>query len=338
MNKRTRIIIGAALAVVALVLVIGGYYFFHVGTDTPDYAIKKVAQSVENHDVKEFHRVVNIDSVLDSGYDAFVESIAAPDTKMLPEVKETIKNFTQTLRAPMLISLKSSLDSYIETGEFNRENNVGVVELLEQTGLNDVEIRNVKNIEISDADRNEAFADLIIYQPELDREFPIQILLKRVNDNQWQVTRVQNFQEYVTQIIKARRTQLEVYLKEAAEINTKYDTTLRESEQKYDTILSLGNIGQDKTRAELKSLIDDHFKPNWQQRKQELFSLHVPKDAETLHNLYLKICDTAISASEDYSSWLDDRNSLKIKSAEDKIHQIKSMMDEASALAGRMIN
>ena len=81
-----------------------------------------------------------------------------------------------------------------------------------------------------------------------------------------------------------------------------------------------------------------HFKPNWQQRKQELFSLHVPKDAETLHNLYLKICDTAISASEDYSQWLDDKNSLKIKSAEDKIHQIKSMMDEASALAGRMIN
>lgn len=330
--------VGAGLAALALAVAGGGYYFFHTGNDTPDYAIKKIAQSVEDHDVKEFHRVVNVDSVLDSGYDAFVAGVTSPEIVMTSDARETIKNFTQILRGPMILSLKSALDSYVATGDFKVGENAGVLELIERTGLNDVEIRNVKNIEISDANRNEAFADVIIFQPELEREFPIQILLTRVDGNQWQVTRVKNFQDYITQIAKARRAQLDDYLSKTAEINAKHDTIMREAEQKYGTILSLGNLGQDKTRAELKSLIDDFFKPDWEKRKEDLFNLRVPKDAEPLHNLYLKICDTAISASEDYSKWMEDRNSLTIKSAEDKIHQVQAMLNEASALAGRMTN
>ena len=338
MNKRIRLTIGVALVVLALIIAGGGYYFFHVGTDTPEYAMKMITQSIEDHDVKEFHRVVNVDTVLDSGYNDFVAGITSPDIVMTPDARETIKNFTKLLRAPMILSLKSAIDSYIETGEFDVGKNTGVVELLERTGLNDLEVRNVKNIEINDANRNEAFADVIIYQPELDREFPLQILLNRVDNNRWQVTCVKNFQEYITQIAKARRAQLDEYLRQAAEINAKHDAIMTEGEQQYSKILSAGSLSQDKTRSELKSLIDNSFKPDWEKRKEELFNLHVPKDAEELHNLYLKICDTAIEASENYSKWLDDKNSQTIKSAEDKIHQVQAMMNEASALAGRMTN
>ena len=116
----------------------------------------------------------------------------------------------------------------------------------------------------------------------------------------------------------------------------RHELAIREAEQKFGTILSLGSLGQDNTRAELKTLMDDVYKKDWEARKQELFSLHVPKDAETLQNLYMKICDLCIDYATDYSKWLDDKNAMTIKSAETKLHQAQTLMTEAAALAKRM--
>lgn len=336
MEKRIKMAAGAGIAALAVAVAGGGYYYFHVRPDTPDYAIKAVSQSIEKHDVKEFHRVVNLDGVLDSGYDGFVDGMTAPGNATTPDAKEAIKNFTQMLRVPLLLSLKAAVDTYIETGNLNTTEYVGVMELIYRTGLNDIEVRGVKNIELNDANRNEAFADLILYQPELGREFSIEIVLSRGTDDRWQITRVRNFQDYVAQITQARRMQLGEYLAKAGEINAKHDATIREGEKKYAAILAQGNLAQEKTRNELKTLINDTFKTDWETRKQELFSLPVPKGAAPLHDLYMKICDLAIASAQDYAKWLDDKNIATIKAAEDKIHQVQALMAEAALTAKRL--
>ena len=336
MNKRLKKSLGAGLAALAVVVAGGGYYYFHVHTDTPAHAIEAVGESIAHHDLKEFHRAVNVDSVLDSGYEGFADGLAAIDSTATPETQEALRNVTRMLREPMMLSLKAALESYVATGKLNPEQNVGVLELLERTGLNGAEIRDVKNVELNDADKNQAFADVMVYQPELGRDFPIEIVLARGKDDRWQITRVKNFQEYVAQITQARREQLNQYLAQAAEINARHDVTVRAAEEKYGLILSAGSLAQDKTRAELKTLIDDTFKRDWELRKQELFGLHVPKDAEPLHNLYLRICDVWLDAAHDYGRWLDDNNALTIRAAEDKIHQAQELTSDAGALAKRM--
>ncbi len=328
MNKRIKMAAGAGLAALALVVAGGGYYYFHVETDTPEYAIKTIQQSVEEHDTKAFHRAVDLDGVLDSGYSGFVDGVTSAE--MTEDTRDAIRNFTKMLRAPMIMSLKSAIDSYIATGELKAEDNAGVFELLEKAGLLNAEVRNVKNIQVNDANKDEVFADVIIFQQELDKEFPIQLVLTRGADNQWQVSRVQNFKEYMEQIALARRAQLDNYLAAAGEINSRHETTIREAEQKYGSILALGSLAQDSTRAELKTLINDVFKKDWEERKQELFNLKVPKDAETLQNLYMRICDTSIDAAQNYAKWMDDKNPATIK------HQVQTLTTEAAALAKRM--
>ena len=336
MNKRIKMVAGAGVAALALVVAGGGYYHFHVNSDTPDFAIKTIQESVEEHDTKTFYRVVDVDSVLDSGYDGFVEGLTSSESVGSPDVKDTIKEFTQMLRGPLMLSLKAAIDSYVASGDLNAESNVGVVELLEKTGLNDAEVRDVKNIQVNDANKSEAFADLILFQPELNKEFPLQLILTRGKDGQWQLTRVQNFKDYVEDVMAARQANLNDYLAKAGEINTRHDATIREAEQKYGMILTVGNLSQTKTREELKTLINDEFKKDWEERKQELFSLPVPKDARPLHNLYMRICDTAVDAAQDYAKWMDDNNAATIKSAEEKIHQVQSLLDDAAELAKRM--
>ncbi|MBD3878757.1 MAG: hypothetical protein SR1Q5_03610 [Quinella sp. 1Q5] len=335
MDKKIKRAAGIGIAALALVVAGGGYYHFHVDTDSPNFAIKTIEQSIKEHDPKTFHSVVNVDGVLASGYDDFVEVVTSPDVVTMADTRDVIKDFTQMLRDPMLMSLKAAIDSYVATGNFDAEKNASVVELLDRTGLKSAELRDVRNVQINDANRNEAFADVIIFQPELDREFPLHFVLTRVNDK-WQVSRVQNFKEYVEQIAQARRAQLDDYLRQSSEINNKHEATLREAEKKYGAILSTGNLSEEKTRAELKTLINDTFKKDWEEHKRELFTLRVPKDAETLHNLYMKICDTAIDAAQTYSKWIDDRNPDTIKAAEEKIHQVQTLMTEAAAIAKRM--
>lgn len=336
MKKRIKMAMGVGLAALALIVAGGGYYFFHTDTDTPDGVINTVRQSIEEHDTKTFHSVVNVDGVLESGYDGFVEVVTSPDIVTLADTREVIKDFTQILRDPMLISLRATVDSYVATGNLSAEENAGVMELLERTGLKDIELRNVKNVQINNDNHNEAFADVIIFQPELDREFPIQFVLTRDEDDKWQVNRVKNFKEYVEQIAIVRRAQLDDYLKQSGEINNKHEVTMREVEKKYDAILSAGNLADKNTRAELKALANDVFKKDWEERKQELFTLPVPKEAEALHSHYMKICDLAISATQDYSKWMDDMNPATIKQAEEKIHQMQTLTAEAAAMAKRM--
>ena len=335
MNGQIKMTIGAGLVAAALVVGGGGYYYFHVHRDTPGVAIENLAEALDNHDLREFHRVVNVDSVLDSGYEGFVEGFTASNSAATTEIKDMIRNFTEMLREPMILSVKNALDSYVATGKVDAEKNAGAEKILERVGLNDIEIREVKNLQISDADKNEAFADVIIFQPELGREFPIQVVLTR-DDDRWRVTRLQNFQEYVEQITQIRRAQLDEYLAKSGEINSRHEAILREGEQKYGMILSVGNLANDETRSNLKSMIDDVFLVDWQARKQELFGLHVPQDAEPLHNTYMKICDLAIEAAQEYSRWMDDNKSSTIKSAEEKIRQVRALTAEAAGIARRM--
>ena len=335
MNKRIKMAAGAGLAALALAVGGGGYYYFHVHSDTPEYTIETISRAIEKHDLKEFHRAVDVDGVLDSGYDGFIDGVTTGDSMTTPDARDAIKNFTQMLRAPMIAGLKAAIDSYVATGDINTKENAVVTEMVAHTGLNSIEVRGVKNFQTNDADRNEIFADVIIYQPELDGEFPLQIVLRR-GDERWQVVRVQNFGDYMTQIVKARRAQLEQYLAQAGEINMRHEATIREAEQRYTAILAEGNLGDNKTRATLKNLVEETFRKDWEARKEELFGLRVPKDAETLHNLYMRICDLWIAAAQDYAKWLDDKNATTIKLAEEKIHQAQTLMTEAGAIAKRM--
>ena len=336
MKKKLKMTVGAGLAALALIVAGGSYYYFHVNTNTPDFTIETIKQSIEKHDTKTFHSVVNVDGVITSGYDGFVEVVTSPDVVTFADTREIIKDFTQMLRDPMLISLRAAVDSYVATGNLNEEENASVMELLDRTGLKDAEIRNIKNLQINATNHKEAFADLIIFQPELDREFPLQFVLTRGEDDKWQVSRVHNFKEYIEQIAQVRRAQLDEYLKQTSEINSKHEITMREVEQKYDAILSVGNLANDNTRAELKALANDVFKKDWEERKQELFMLRVPKDAKTLHDNYMKICDLAIAAVQDYSKWMEDMNPATIKLVEEKFNQMRALNMEAASIAKRM--
>lgn len=326
------------LGIFTFLVAIVSLFFFKSDEKNPAIAIKTVENSIANHDKKNFYKFVDIESILNSSYDEVMEGLTDSDKSMSLEARGAVKNFTQMLKSPLLLSLRTAIDGYVATGKFNDSENLGVKDILSKTGIDQIEYRGLENISYVSDNEKEAVADIKIFQPELGQDFILKVILKVNENGDWQIVNVQNFHDFVMKIEENRHIQLEKYLKRTEEINSVHDKVIRDAEQKYSSVLSAGSLGQDNTRADLKDIMLNVLKKDWELRKQELFELNVPKGAETLQNLRIKICDLEISYAEEYAEWLSNKKVATIKSAEEKHRQAQILMTEANVLARRMAN
>ena len=327
---------GIIAGVVVLIAAIGCWYKFVADTKTPEYALDIVENSIKNHDKETFYQYVDLQNILETSYEGIIDGMTSSDKAMSPEMRDSVKSFTEMLRSPMLLSLQASIDSYIETGDFHEEDNAGVSELLRRTGMDKSEFRGVGEVEINPQNEDEAIADIRLYHSDLEREYTLKFVLKRGDSGQWKIVRVENFHDFITQINRVRRHKLDEYLEKSAEINIRHDKSAKTAEQKYKTSASAGSLAKEDTRLKLREIMTDELKKDWEVRKDELSKLTVPKDAVTLQNLYLKICDLEIAYAEGYAQWMDDKNAFTVKNAEEKHRQAQTLKAEAANLAHRM--
>ena len=322
--------------VIAIFLFVSGiFYFLRSAENTPEVVFKNVEKSIENHDRENFYKFVDVESILNSSYDEIVEGLADSDKTMGIEAREAVKNFTQMLKTPLLLSLRTAIDDYVATGKFNASENLGVKDILTKTGIDKVEYRGVEKISVNE---NEAVADIKVFQSEMEREFIFKVVLHMTDSGEWKIIGVQNFRDFIIQVGESRRDKLENYLSRTKEINSVHDEIIHDAEQKYHEILSQGSLGQENIRADLKNLMLDVVKRDWETRKQELLDLNVPTDAVTLHNLRIRICDLEISYATEYAQWMTDKKAATIKSAEEKRRQAQILRTEADILIERMEN
>ncbi len=340
MSNRIKLALVGALTVV-LIAIGGAYFYLHSEKSTPELALSKVNEAIVAHDLSAFNRLVDTEQLLSSSYDAFVEGLTESDQSMTPEAREAILNFTQMLRQPIINSLKSAIESYVETGSIENvaaadENSLAAAEIMDRAGLRKLEFRSIDGVSSDLENLNLAIADVRFYQSETAEEFVFKVLLERDEDVDWHITRIENFREFTESTAKIRRAALDKYLEQTSEINLRHDQTIREAEQKYGAILSLGNLGQDQTRFDLKILLTDVVKKDWEVRKQELFSVEVPHAAEPLQNLRMRICDLSIESADEYARWMEDKKGATVKSAEEKNRQAQILTDEERNLINRM--
>lgn len=325
--------IGICAGIVAVIAAACVWYNLNVKVKTPEHALEIVEESIFKHDKENFYKHVDLKGILETSYEGIIEGMTYTNKAMTDDARESVKDFTEMLRAPMLLSLESSIDSYVATGDFHEEDNVGVSELLKRTGMDKAIYRGIGEVIENDAT---ATANIQIYHPELDREFSLKFVLIHDANGVWKIVRVENFKDFITQINQVRRQKLDNYLEQSAEITSRHDKNIADAQQKYKDIIKAGSLAQENTRAQLKELMTSTFKKDWEARKVELLKLTVPQDAATLQNLWLKICDLEIEYAEGYARWMDDKNADTVKTAEVKHHQAQTLILEATTLTNRM--
>ena len=330
--------LGIFAGILALLVAFAGYKLLISGRNTPEYALQIVEKSVENHNKADFYKVVNLESILDDSYSSIVEGVTDADQSMTEDARAAVKSFTEMLREPLLLSLKAAVDSYVETGEFNKEENASIKTLLEKTGLDKFKYRQIESVAINPKNSNEATARIAVYQTELNEVILFNVMLQRNSKDDWQIVSIQNFQQFIDKLNAYRRAQLDEYLAQSEKIIAAHEDSIIDAEQKYHEILSRGTLGQDEIRTEIKNLMTEVFKNDWENRKQELSELEVPSGAQTLHNLRMKICDLEIGYAEDYAQWMTDKKAETVKSAEEKRNRARTLRNDEEILTRRLSN
>lgn len=337
--KKRFVIFTGVLA--GLLCLLGAWYFGHY-TKTPDYALQQIDQALEKKDVARFAEYVDVDGVLDSSYDDFMNGILDTEQPLDEEARAAVGSFAQMVRAPLLASFRQAIMTHVETGNWPAEEEgrdvsglLGGSDVLERAGLKGTTIQGIDRVE-KESQSEAAVAFVRVYSEEADDTFVLRVCLRPGENGRYRVVSVDNFRDFLVMIGRVRRAQLAEYLDRTSEIIAAHEAAMREAEGKRADILAAGALGSAETRTKLKQLMEETVIPDWQARAEELRAVDVAPAAETLQKVRLRICDCYIAYAEGYAQWMDDKQAATIRDAENQMRQAKALEQEERFLARRV--
>mgnify|MGYP000329339155 FL=1 len=198
MSKK-KSIIAVLIAVIAIVL---GWYFLYF-TKTPVYSLNLARESVEKHDVVTFKKHVDVESIVGSGYDDFVD-VQMND----PLIKDNpFKGFAEVMLKGLKSQIVPALSQEIYNGiekksddsNQNAKSKEAANEVKEKTGVKDLEFKSIGSATI---DGNSAIVPIIFSSKELKQDVTFDLLMKKLEDGTWQAIKVNNFKEYLDLVEK----------------------------------------------------------------------------------------------------------------------------------------
>lgn len=337
--KHLKIKLLIVLGVLALIAFGGLAYYFAIYTKTPEYSVKMIERSIERHDVKKFREYVDLDSIADSSYDEFMTGLTDTQTPLGDEATAAIKELGRMLKKPLIASFEKAVDEYVKTGDWESddgdEDAIDSGEVIARSGIKNASFRGIDSIAV-DKEAGTATAYARIFQAEANDEFVLEVRFQKENNGIWRAKEIANVHDFIVFVSRAKRNKITKYLDETAAIAATHDKTMRDADFEFQKILASGSLGKDATRLELKKLMENTVKKDWQTRRDELAAVNVPDAAQSLQRLRLRICDLHIAYADGYANWMTDKKASTIRDADAQLKQAKTLEEEARFLTSRM--
>ena len=338
MSRTMKAKIVCAVLLAVAVLLSGLFYYFRIYTKTPEYALRAIESALDQHDEAHFLRYVRLDAILDSGYDDFMTGTMDAEFGHSHEASAALEDFSKMLKPAFINMLKDAVHTRVTTGEWPSVNPADEAadteNILSRIGVRDLTFREITNLTQNDEEQT-AEVDVVVHQDEADTDFTFKLLLAPSEDGDWQVVSIQNLHEYAVVLQQARRLRIASYLEETNAIIARHDQTVGAAQLRLYSVLGAGALGSQATRDMARQIMEQDILADWQERKDELSAVSVPRSMQSLHQLRLKICDLHIAYAQGYAAWMTDKNAATIRAAEDSLRQAEVLEVEASFLVQR---
>lgn len=338
MSRTMKLKVALAALLAVLLLLTGLFWYFRIYTKTPEYAIRSIGDAFERRDETLFLRYVRLDAVLDSGYDDFMRGTMDAEFGHSRETSAALEDFSKMLKPAFITMLKDAVHTRMTTGEWPSadpaEDGADTENILSRIGVRDLTFREIANLTHNE-EAQTAEAEVVAHQGEADSDFTFKVLLSPSDEGDWQVVSIQNLHEYAVVLEQARRLRIESYLQETDAIMVRHDQTSGAAQLRLYSVLGAGALGSQATRDMARQIMEQNILIDWQERKNELEAVSVPRSMQSLHQLRLKICDLHIAYAQGYASWMTDKNAATIRSAENSLRQAEVLEVEASFLVQR---
>lgn len=204
-NKKVKIAIGAlVIAVVAAVL-----FYFCYWVKTPAYSLNLVRTAIEKHDLVQFEKHVDLQSVYDRGFDSLIQ---AELKKSGESDNALLVGLVTNVKAGIVETLVSTTKAYVETGKFSKQegqdkgskvtNDTGIVPKVNAQRITFKAVRNTEK------DGKVAVVTLTIHDTQVGKDFDIRVNMRELDDGTWQIVELSNLAEFAENYDKAVQDKL----------------------------------------------------------------------------------------------------------------------------------
>lgn len=330
-------IFGCFFLIIVLVgvLIGGAYHFYYNHTHSPEYSLQKLQTALDERNVEELHKYVDFKAVISPNYKILCDDIFANDTIYTQTERSIYQTFYAIIEPIITDGVIQSIDKYVQTGNWQRYNynsmlkgrqlGIDYAELVNRSLLFNIGLKEVKSIEMTDD--THAAVVLAVMDKYTQTDFDLHITMTKNDEEVWQVTSVDNYQDYLNTIAKLYREDISSYL---ASTKTDLDrSNARFGQLKSEfTVLAEGlkNNPSDSQRALLKSYIENKVIPAYQDWYNYLQNNQIPLGARHLHELRMESASYSIQAWKKYADGIYKSDYKELGEAE-RIHN-KAMETE----------
>lgn len=231
-NSKAKIVL-----VILLLAIIGGvsWYFLYF-IKTPVYSLNLVRESVQEHDVETFKKHVDLDNLLNKGFDDIIDAFIASEVDMKENAFAATfaKGLITTMKPALIDEFKENiLDSVSGTSEVssdvsdNKNNDkptsIDGEKLSEKTGMKSADF---KGVEYTKIDGKSAVVGIKIAEANLPNDYILDVKMHELEDGSWKIAEISNLKDYVFELDKARKIALKKYIDETKIITDKYNAEL----------------------------------------------------------------------------------------------------------------
>lgn len=313
------------LAIVFIAICAGGYYYYYQHTHSPEYTLQELQTAFAQRDVETIHKYVDFNTLLPPNYQIITDDFFAND-KIYGENEHALYKEFYAMIGPILVEgTIQNIDKYIKTGTWKRFNydsmlkgrqlGVDYTELINRSLLFNTAFKEVKSL--TKDDDTHASATIAVMDKYTQTDFDLNIKLTKNSDNIWQVTSIDNYQDYLAQISNLYRTDITAYLSSTKDDLDKSNERFKQLQSEF-TFLAEGlkTNPSSSQRALVKAFIENKIIPAYQDWYNYLQNNQIPKGARHLHELRLESASASIKAWKKYASGIYDDKPADLAEAE----------------------
>ena len=189
---------GVAIILTLILSLVAFYYSFW--RNTPVYSLALVKTAIENNDLVEFNRRVDLDRLLESAYDDMADSLIEQSLGKsnlinLLKGKELAKQASRLAKSKVVDFAKKRIEQYVAGNGTDGD------ALVEKSGLRNVDFTFFDSlgfgaavVEYTNIEGKKAIMGVRLYPRGMDTDFIMQLEMERV-DGVWRLERIRNMRE-----------------------------------------------------------------------------------------------------------------------------------------------
>lgn len=186
---------GWILAVVLVIATIGGFWYWQVKVKgTPSYSLHQAAHAVENHDLQQFKKYVDVEGVSERLVDDIVDQASNQMSASSPaeQLGQSLGQGLAELMKPRLVEeIQGGVERYVETGEVAGE--FGERASVDPDSL----ARVFQGIDSTNITGSMARVYLRVRDVRADSTATLELRMREM-DGYWQVAEIANIQELIS--------------------------------------------------------------------------------------------------------------------------------------------